>query len=38
MSKILERNLRGMLHEITGFRSIHNFYHISINTRAMIGE
>ena len=38
MSKILERNLRGILHEITRFRSIHNFHHISINTCAMISE
>ena len=36
--KFPDRNLRGILHEITIFRSVLNFYHISINTCAMIGQ
>ena len=38
MSKILVKNLRGILHEITRFRSMYICHHISVNTCAIIGQ
>ena len=38
IGKFPDRNLKGILHEITRFRSMLNFFQISINTCAMIGQ
>ena len=38
IGKFPDRNLRDILHEMTRFRSMLNFYHISINTCAMISQ